>query len=80
MEIICLSSKERISDSVFDLNPYVAFLEPAFGGNHITEIIILISDYELEFYNMPVFVDYKQASNFASYQIFGVDVYKLGED
>lgn len=80
MKIICLSTKGRISKSAFAENPYIAFLEPAWAGNHITEITILISDNELEYYTIPVFVDYKQASNFASQQIFGVDAYRLEEE
>ena len=77
MKIICLCSKARTSDSCFDDNPYWAFIEPAWAGNHISEAILLITDIELEYYQIPVFDNYNEASNFAHQQEFGVDVYDV---
>lgn len=77
MTIICLCSLERTSNSVFDQNPYTAFLEPAWAGNHVSEATLLISDIELEYYKMPVFTDYRKAANHASQITFGEDEYDI---
>jgi hypothetical protein len=73
MNIICLCSLERTSDSRFDNQPYIAYLEPAWAGNHISEATLLISDIELEYYEMPVFTDCSKARNHASQVMFGCD-------
>ena len=80
MTIICLHPLERISDSAFKQNPYIAFLEPAWAGNHVSEVTLLISDEELDYYKMPMFTDYRNAANYASQITFGVDEYDTEEE
>jgi hypothetical protein len=80
MTIICLHPLERISDSVFTEQSYIAFLEPAYAGNHVSEVTLLISDLELNYYDTPVFTDYHKALNYANQITFGEDVYNTEEE
>jgi len=57
--------------SVFHKSTYIAFLAPAYAGNHINEVELSISETDAKDYNVPTFNSRKEALNYAELQFYG---------
>ena len=79
MTIICLHPMKREDDLPFEVNPYNAWIEPAYAGAHPAEVILYISDSDLKYYDVPVFDDYHKACNSVFQECFGQDAYEVEE-
>lgn len=70
---------EREDELPFVVNPYNAWIEPAYAGAHPAEVILYISDSDIKNYDVPVLDDYRKACNFVFQHCFGQDAYEVEE-
>lgn len=71
MVILGLVAKEKIG-TLATPNPYIAYLNPAWAGNHIVECIIYISDWDLDDYEETrIFSSEEEATKILEKEIFG---------
>jgi hypothetical protein len=73
MEIICLFLKAK-NKSNLDPSVYIAFIRPAFAGNHVTEATLLLSTMETEAFDIPTFNTYSEAAKYAHIMCFGPEL------